>query len=98
MRADTVHGAKHVDGLLYRRFNAITYDFSDFRPTSLERSEQKVRLRIYKFYAWGVPLLISGVAATADYTRKNSLAEGTYLRPQFCQTEHWFAGKFWSKL
>lgn len=67
--------------------------FRDFRPTSLERSQEKVRLRIYKMYAWGVPLLISGCAATLDHMRKNSLTENVYLQPRFCEKEYWFAGK-----
>ncbi|XP_055301328.1 probable G-protein coupled receptor Mth-like 1 [Sitodiplosis mosellana] len=70
----------------------IWYTFKDFRPKSLERSHEKVRLRIYKVYAFGIPLLISSGAATLDHMRKNSLAQDAYLQPRFCESEYWFSG------
>lgn len=57
----------------------------------MERNQERNRLRIYKIYAFGVPLLISGIAAM----RHSSSASGgdEYLQPRFCETEYWFAGK-----
>lgn len=63
----------------------------DFRPASLERNSTVSRLRFYKIYAWGVPLVISGVAATLHHTRKDAVVD-TYLHPRFCETEYWFSG------
>lgn len=68
---------------------------SDFRPTSLEKGQEIVRLRFYKVYAWGVPLIITGTAATLDHMRKNDMTEVTFLQPRFCEKEYWFAGKFY---
>lgn len=65
----------------------------DFRPTSLERSQEKIRLRFYKIYAFGIPLLISSVAATLNHMRKDSLKQDAYLQPRFCESEYWFAGQ-----
>lgn len=67
----------------------------DFRPTSLERNQEKMRLRIYKVYAFGIPLLISTLAATLDHMRKNSLAQDAYLQPRFCESEYWFSGQYY---
>lgn len=50
----------------------------------MERNQERNRLRIYKIYAFGVPLLISGAAAM----RHSSSTPG-----RFCETEYWFAGK-----
>lgn len=69
---------------------------SDFRPTSLEKGQEIVRLRFYKVYAWGVPLIITGTAATLDHMRKNAMTEVTFLQPRFCEKEYWFAGKLYS--
>lgn len=44
-------------------------------------------------YAWGVPLIITGTAATLDHMRKNDMTEVTFLQPRFCEKEYWFAGK-----
>lgn len=66
----------------------------DFRPTSMEKGHEKVRLRIYKFYAWGVPLIITGIAAILDNLPK-SLHEAV-LRPRFGEKKCWFAGKYHS--
>lgn len=64
----------------------------DFRPTSMEKGHEKVRLRIYKIYAWGVPLIITGIAAILDNLPK-SLHESV-LRPRFGEKKCWFAGKW----
>lgn len=65
-------------------------DFRDFRPSSLERSQEKKRLRFYKIYAWGVPLIITGTATLMNHMRKTN---ETFLQPRFCETEYWFAGE-----
>lgn len=69
---------------------------SDFRPTSLEKGQEIFRLRIYKVYAWGVPLIITGTAATWDQLRKNAMTEVTFLQPRFCEQQFWFSGKLHS--
>ncbi|XP_055589009.1 probable G-protein coupled receptor Mth-like 1 [Uranotaenia lowii] len=65
----------------------IWWTFRDLRPTSLEKSQEICRLRIYEVYAWGVPLVIAGVAAILD-----NLADTVYLRPRFGERTCWFYG------
>lgn len=68
-------------------------DFRDFRP-NMERNQERNRLRIYKIYAFGVPLLISGIAAMRHTS--SMAGDVLYLQPRFCETEYWFAGEFFS--
>ncbi|XP_001354694.3 probable G-protein coupled receptor Mth-like 1 [Drosophila pseudoobscura] len=63
----------------------IWWTFRDFRPSSLERNQEALRLLLYSVYAWGVPLLISTIAACVD-----QLPETTLLRPGFGQLYCWF--------
>lgn len=65
---------------------------SDFRPTSLEKSQELLRLRIYQVYAWGVPLVIAGVAAILDNLPITE--DDAFLRPRFGEKSCWFYGKF----
>lgn len=73
----------------------ILYDSSDFRP-SMERNQERNRLRIYKIYAFGIPLLIAGIAAMRHSSSSSTAGDDVYLQPRFCETEYWFAGKFWA--
>ncbi|XP_030382327.1 probable G-protein coupled receptor Mth-like 1 [Scaptodrosophila lebanonensis] len=63
----------------------IWWTFRDFRPSSLERNQEALRLRLYSAYAWGVPLLICTIAACVD-----QLPDTTLLRPGFAQPYCWF--------
>ncbi|XP_055634787.1 probable G-protein coupled receptor Mth-like 1 isoform X4 [Toxorhynchites rutilus septentrionalis] len=65
----------------------IWWTFRDLRPTSLEKSQEICRLRIYEVYAWGVPLVIAGVAAILD-----NMPDTVYLRPRFGERTCWFYG------
>lgn len=66
----------------------IWWTFRDLRPQSLEKSQERWRLRLYELYAWGFPLLIAGVAALLD-----SVDNGDYLiQPGFTKHACWFAG------
>ncbi|XP_061387133.1 probable G-protein coupled receptor Mth-like 1, partial [Musca vetustissima] len=56
----------------------IWWTFRDFRPSSLERNQEMIRLRLYSAYAWGIPLLITTIAACVDLVPESSL-----LRPGF---------------
>lgn len=86
------------------QFNAINLTcfffflniYRDFRPTSLEKGQELCRLRIYEVYAWGVPLLISGVAAILDNLPETP--GDTFLRPRFGQNRCWFFGKYFFHL
>lgn len=60
---------------------------SDFRPSTLEKVQEKVRLRIYQAYAFGVPLMIMAIAIILD-----NIPNGDFLRPQFGQTRCGFDG------
>uniref|UniRef100_A0A8W7Q4W7 G-protein coupled receptors family 2 profile 2 domain-containing protein n=1 Tax=Anopheles coluzzii TaxID=1518534 RepID=A0A8W7Q4W7_ANOCL len=62
---------------------------SDLRPTSLEKSQEICRLRIYEVYAWGGPLVFAGVAAILDNLPDSN---DTYLRPRFGEAKCWFYG------
>lgn len=77
----------------FSHFNSITnFLFSsfcrDFRPTSLEKGQELVRLRIYAIYAWGVPFVIMTIALILD-----NLPEGGFLQPNFGKTKCGFEGK-----
>ncbi|XP_053951227.1 probable G-protein coupled receptor Mth-like 1 [Anastrepha ludens] len=66
----------------------IWWTFRDFRPSSLERNQELLRLRLYSAYAWGVPLLISAIAYIVDH-----LPETQLLRPGFGERSCWFSGE-----
>ncbi|CAO1351306.1 unnamed protein product [Diamesa tonsa] len=68
----------------------IWWTFRDFRPTSLEKGQEIYRLRIYEVYAWGVPILITTIAAVLDNLPENS--SETFLRPRFGENKCWFYG------
>ncbi|XP_016971867.1 probable G-protein coupled receptor Mth-like 1 [Drosophila rhopaloa] len=63
----------------------IWWTFRDFRPSSLERNQEALRLFLYSLYAWGGPLLITFVAACVD-----QLPETSLLRPGFGQVYCWY--------
>lgn len=66
----------------------IWWTFRDFRPSSLERNQEIVRLRLYSAYAWGVPLLICCVASIIDH-----LPDTNLLQPGFGIGHCWFSGE-----
>ncbi|XP_037910901.1 probable G-protein coupled receptor Mth-like 1 isoform X2 [Hermetia illucens] len=68
----------------------IWWTFRDFRPTSLEKGQEMFRLRIYRVYAWGVPLIISGVAIVLDNIPSGT--DDNLLRPRFGEAGCWFYG------
>nr|CAD7567475.1 unnamed protein product [Timema californicum] len=59
----------------------------DFRPSSLDKLQEVCRLRLYQVYAWGVPLIIAGVAAFVDNLPPS---HNSLLRPRFGQRTCWF--------
>lgn len=63
----------------------IWWTFRDFRPTSLERGQETRRLRLYRAYAWGAPLLLAGAAAIMDSV------PGAFS-PRFAERRCWFYG------
>ncbi|XP_034475413.1 probable G-protein coupled receptor Mth-like 1 [Drosophila innubila] len=65
----------------------IWWTFRDFRPSSLERNQETLRLRLYSAYAWGVPLLICAIAACVDQLPET---ETSLLRPGFGHLYCWF--------
>ena len=66
----------------------IWWTFRDFRPSSLERNQELIRLRLYSAYAWGIPLLIASIAACV-----NLIPESSLLRPGFGEKKCWFSGE-----
>lgn len=66
--------------------------FSDFRPTSMEKGQELVRMRIYNVYAWGMPIIITTVAAILDNLPESPTE--TFLRPRFGKNKCWFYGEF----
>lgn len=68
----------------------IWWTFRDFRPTSMEKSQESLRLRIYEVYAWGMPIVITTVAAVLD-NLPASPGDG-FLRPRFGENKCWFYG------
>ncbi|XP_075155410.1 adhesion G-protein coupled receptor methuselah-like 1 [Haematobia irritans] len=63
----------------------IWWTFRDFRPSSLERNQELIRLRLYSAYAWGIPLIIAAIAACV-----NLAPESPLLRPGFGEHSCWF--------
>ncbi|KAK6638269.1 hypothetical protein RUM44_008698 [Polyplax serrata] len=62
----------------------------DLRPTSLDKSQEVWRLRMYQVYAWGVPTIIAMTAIVFDH-----LPPGTFpsvLKPKFAIRNCWFYG------
>lgn len=72
-------------------FNIFS-NFSDFRPTSMEKGQETLRLRIYELYAWGVPIFITIVGAILDNLPESPTDK--FLRPRFGENKCWFYGKF----
>jgi G protein-coupled receptor Mth (Methuselah protein) len=68
--------------------------YSDFRPTSLEKGQELVRLRIYECYAWGMPIIITVVGAILDNLPMTP--DESFLRPRFGEHKCWFYGEFFS--
>ncbi|XP_031619298.1 probable G-protein coupled receptor Mth-like 1 [Contarinia nasturtii] len=66
----------------------IYLTFRDFRPTTLGKKQEKIRLRVYKIYAWGFPFLITAIAAIMD----NLPDTQDVLRPRFGEKSCWFFG------
>nr|AJA06111.1 G-protein coupled receptor Mth-like protein 1 [Dastarcus helophoroides] len=67
----------------------IWWTFRDLRPQSVEKSQERCRLRLYEVYAWGVPLVIAGTAAILDIV---ATEENNLLRPNFGKSSCWFHG------
>ena len=82
--------------MIYYNQNYISVIFSrfyrDFRPTSMEKSQESLRLRIYEVYAWGMPIVITTVAAVLDNLPESPT--DAFLRPRFGENKCWFYGEF----
>lgn len=76
---------------IFNIFLFLCAPISDFRPTSLEKSQELLRLRLYQVYAWGLPLIIAGVAAILDNLPASN--DSQYLRPRFGVKGCWFYGR-----
>ncbi|KAL5291399.1 hypothetical protein ACFFRR_010665 [Megaselia abdita] len=70
----------------------IWWTFRDFRPTSLEKNQEVVRLRFYCVYAWGIPLLICCIASILDNIPASP--GDNFLRPRFGENKCWFYGDY----
>lgn len=57
----------------------------------MEKGQELVRLRIYEVYAWGMPIIITIVAAILDNLPESSTE--TFLRPRFGENKCWFYGE-----
>ncbi|CAH0554466.1 unnamed protein product [Brassicogethes aeneus] len=68
----------------------IWWTFRDLRPQSTEKSQERLRLRLYQLYAWGLPMIIASTAATLDFVPKSE--DSNLIRPNFGETKCWFTG------
>ncbi|KAI5695253.1 hypothetical protein M8J75_013327 [Diaphorina citri] len=68
----------------------IWWTFRDIRPTSLDKTQETFRLRMYELYAWGVPLLITGVGALMDHLPNEYKPD--IMKPKFGENRCWFYG------
>lgn len=57
----------------------------------MEKGQEMIRLRIYEVYAWGMPIIITVVAAILDNLPENP--NETFLRPRFGENKCWFYGE-----
>lgn len=57
----------------------------------MEKSQETLRLRIYEAYAWGMPTIITAVAAILDNLPENP--SDKFLRPRFGENKCWFYGE-----
>lgn len=58
----------------------------------MEKGQELLRLRIYEVYAWGMPIIITAVAAILDNLPESSTER--FLRPRFGENKCWFYGEF----
>lgn len=58
----------------------------------MEKSQESLRLRIYEVYAWGMPIIITTVAAVLDNLPESPT--DAFLRPRFGENKCWFYGEF----
>ncbi|XP_045482616.1 probable G-protein coupled receptor Mth-like 1 [Harmonia axyridis] len=63
----------------------IWWTFRDLRPQSIEKSQERCRLRLYKLYAWGIPFVIAGIGVILD-----SLPDNDLIKPRFGENACWF--------
>lgn len=87
----------HTESNSMFRYFFITKLFSssscrDFRPTSLEKNQEVIRLRFYCVYAWGIPLLICCIASILDNIPASP--GDNFLRPRFGENKCWFYGEY----
>lgn len=80
----------HVVG--WKWFHVLFVFCRDLRPQSTEKRQERIRLRLYEAYAWGVPLLIASIAAILDILPQNP--DYDFLRPKFGERMCWFYGKY----
>lgn len=62
----------------------IWWTFRDLRPQSTEKRQERLRLRIYEVYAWGIPLVATATAGIVDKT------DFDFIKPKFGQGMCWF--------
>jgi G protein-coupled receptor Mth (Methuselah protein) len=58
----------------------------------MEKGQETLRLRLYEVYAWGMPIIITVVAAVLDNLPETSTDK--FLRPRFGENKCWFYGEF----
>ncbi|XP_060528475.1 probable G-protein coupled receptor Mth-like 1 [Cylas formicarius] len=68
----------------------IWWTFRDLRPQNTEKSQERLRLRLYEAYAWGMPFLIVFIGAISDLACIGS--DCAFLRPRFAENKCWFFG------
>ncbi|XP_044765566.1 probable G-protein coupled receptor Mth-like 1 [Coccinella septempunctata] len=66
----------------------IWWTFRDLRPQSIEKSQERCRLRLYKLYAWGIPFVIAGIGVILD-----SLPDNDLIKPRFGENKCWFGSE-----
>ncbi|KAJ8917885.1 hypothetical protein NQ315_010799, partial [Exocentrus adspersus] len=59
----------------------------DLRPQNTEKSQERIRLRLYEAYAWGIPFIITLIAASLDLSNDPKYE---VLRPRFAENNCWF--------
>ncbi|KAL1450488.1 hypothetical protein WDU94_002852 [Cyamophila willieti] len=69
----------------------IWWTFRVVQPTSLDKTQVTFRLRMYKLYAWGVPLIISGLGALMDHLPPDY--QPNMMKPKFGESRCWFHGE-----
>lgn len=84
---------KNVSRRYEKCSSTFIFCYRDLRPASLDKGQEACRLRIYELYAWGGPLVISGIGAVLDNLPIDPMNPHEFIRPRFGVNRCFFYGE-----